>query len=120
MALIDDVTRFPRAHNLESYLGLVPGERSSSEKRLRLGITKRGDSFERWLLVEAGWSILRSRRVDCFELRRWGEGIASRRGKKVAAVALARRLAGILYAMLRDNKLFDPTRIGSHPRRKAA
>ena len=120
VALIDDVTRFPRAHNLESYLGLVPGERSSSEKRLRLGITKRGDSFERWLLVEAGWSILRSRRVDCFELRRWAEGIASRRGKKIAAVALARRLAGILYAMLRDNKPFDPTRIGSHSRRKAA
>ena len=120
VALIDDVTRFPTAHRVESYLGLVPSEWSSSERRLRMGITKRGDSRVRWLLVEACWSILRSRRLDCRELRRWAEGIATRRGRKIAVVALARRLAGILYAMLRDNKPYDPTRIGTHTRRKAA
>jgi len=54
----------------------------------------------------------RSQRPECQALRRWAEGIAARRGKKVAVVALARRLAGILWAMLRDEKPFDPTRLG--------
>ena len=120
VALVDDVSRFKKAHKLERYVGLIPREWSSSEKRLKLGITKRGDSFVRWLLVEASWSIMTSRRPDTFELRSWAEKIAGRRKRKVAVVALARRLAGILYAMLRDNKPFDPTRIGQSTRTKVA
>lgn len=118
VAVVDDVGRFSKAHKLESYLGLIPGEWSSSEKRIKLGITKRGDSHVRWLLVEASWSILRSRQPSCLELQRWTHGIAARRGRNVAVVALARRLAGILYAMLRDNRPFDPTRLNDHPRRR--
>lgn len=122
VALIDEVGRFPRAHALESYLGLVPSEWSSSEKRLQGRITKAGDTRVRWLLVEAGWTIMRSRRLDCQPLRSWAEGVAARRGRKVAAVALARRLAGILYAMLRDGTDYDPTRLqqGSHRRTRPA
>jgi transposase len=118
MALIDDVGRFPRAHAVESYVGLVPSEWSSSEKRLQGRITKAGDTRVRWLLVEAGWTIMRSRRPECQPLRSWAEGVAARRGRKVAAVALARRLAGILYAMLRDGTDYDPSRLqqGSHRR----
>jgi transposase len=122
VALIDEVGRFPRAHALESYLGLVPSEWSSSEKRLQGRITKAGDTRVRWLLVEAGWTIMRSRRLDCQPLRSWAEGVAARRGRKVAAVALARRLAGILYAMLRDGTAYDPTCLqqGSHRRTRPA
>jgi len=116
VALIDDVRRFRTAHKVESYLGLVPGEWSSSEKRLQLGITKRGDSRVRWLLVEASWSILNGNRLECLELKRWAQGIAARRGSNVAVVALARRLSGILFAMLRDNKPFDPTRLNTNRR----
>jgi transposase len=118
VAVVDDVNRFAKAHKLESYLGLIPGEWSSSEKRIKLSITKRGDSRVRCLLVEASWSILNSRQLGCFELQRWAQGIAARRGRNVAVVALARRLAGILYAMLRDNEPFDPTRLHDHPRRR--
>jgi transposase len=120
VALIDDVTRFSKAHRLESYLGLVPSEWSSSERRIKVGITKRGDSRVRWLLVEVAWSIFTARRLDCYELRRWAQGIATRRGRKVAVVALARRLAGILYAMLRDGEPFDPTKLGTSRRPTAA
>ena len=56
----------------------------------------------RRLLVQAAVSMLRRRDPRTAELREWALGIAARRGKKVAVVALARRLAGILYAMLRD------------------
>ena len=52
--------------------------------------------------VEAGWRILRSKSEDTAALRAWALLIAARRGKRIAVVALARRLAGILYAMWRD------------------
>lgn len=62
----------------------------------------------RWLLVQAAVSILRCRDPQTDALRRWAMGIAARRGKKIAVVALARRLAGLLYAMLRDGTTYDP------------
>jgi len=102
VAALDEVTRFPGAHQVEAYLGLVPSEYSSGERQLRGRITKRGNSRMRWLLVEAGWRILRSRRSECAALRAWAMQIAARRGKRIAVVALARRLSGILYAMWRD------------------
>jgi transposase len=120
VALIDQVSRFAKAHKFESYLGVVPSEWSSSERRTKEGITKRGDTRARWLLVEAGWAILIHPRWDTLELRNWALKIAARRGRKVAVVALARRLAGILYAMLRDNKPYDPTRLAARPSQGAA
>ena len=58
----------------------------------------------RYLLVEAAWRVLRTKDPAAAALRVWAEGIAQRRGRSIAAVALARRLAGILYAMWRDGK----------------
>jgi len=111
VATVDDVKRFRSAHEVEAYLGIVPGERSSGEKR-RIGrLTKAGNSRVRWLLVEAGWRILRSKSPETAALRAWALRIAGRRGKRVAAVALARRLAGILYAMWRDGAEYDARKI---------
>jgi transposase len=111
VATIDDVTRFRSAHQFEAFLGLVPGERSSGEQR-RIGrITKAGNVRARYLLVEAGWRILRSRDAALQALRGWALSIAARRGKRIAVVALARRLAGILYAMWRDGRPYDATRL---------
>ncbi len=80
----------------------VPTEYSSGEKQRRGAITKAGNPRMRWLLVEAAWGVLRSKRPDTADLRAWAERIAVRRGRRTAVVALARRLAGILYAMWRD------------------
>ena len=102
VAALDEVTRFPSAHQVGSYLGLVPSEYSSGERQHRGRITKRGNARMRSLLVEAGWRILRSRKSECTALRAWAMQIAARRGKRIAVVALARRLSGILYAMWRD------------------
>jgi len=65
----------------------------------------------RWLLVQAAISILRLRRLETALLRAWAERIALRRGRKIAVVALARRLAGILYAMMRDGTTYRPAPI---------
>ena len=102
VATLDDITRFATAHQVEAYLGLVPSERSSGERQRRGRITKAGNTRLRWLLVEAAWRVLRSSRADAAPLRTWAERIALRRGKRIAAVAVARRLAGVLYAMWRD------------------
>lgn len=111
VATIDDVTRFRSAHQFEAYLGVVPSERSSGEQR-RIGrITKAGNARARYLLVEAGWRILRSKEAETEALRTWAGAIATRRGKRIAVVALARRLAGILYAMWRDQRPYDATRL---------
>jgi transposase len=60
VAALDVVARFANAHQVEAYLSLTPSEYSSGDRRLRGRITKRGDVRTRWLLVEAGWRILRS------------------------------------------------------------
>ena len=52
------------------------------------------------------------KKAESARLREWADGIALRRGKHVAAVALARRLAGILYAMWRDQSEYDPNEVG--------
>lgn len=111
VAALDDVARFHNAHQVEAYLGLVPSEYSSGDRRLRGRITKRGDVRMRWLLVEAGWRILRSTNPDVAGLKAWGERVARRRSKRIAVVALARRIAGILYAMWRDEQAYQPRAI---------
>jgi transposase len=103
VAALDDVTRFQNAHQVQAYLGLVPSEYSSGDHRLRGRITKRGDARMRWLLVETAWRILRSPNAALAGLKAWALAIAGRRGKRIATVALARRVAGILYAMWRDD-----------------
>ncbi len=108
LAAVDDAQRFRHAHQLEAYLGLVPREYTSGETQRRGPITKAGHSRTRWLLIQAAVSILRRHPPLAEELRTWALRIAARRGKQVAVVALARRLAGILYALLRDGSVFAP------------
>ena len=120
VATLDDVRRFRHAHQVEAYLGLVPREHSSGETQRRGHITKAGHTRVRWLLVQAAVSILRRRPPTTDALRRWALHIAARRGKQIAVVALARRLAGILYALLRDGTVYEPRAAASSPGRHAA
>ena len=95
--IIGRAERFPCGKQIASYLGLVPLEESSGQRR-RLGhITKQGNSLLRFLLVEAAQVTVRSDpewRSKYFHL-------ATRRGRKIAKVAMARRLAVRLYWMWR-------------------
>ena len=84
-------------------------------------ITKAGNGRTRWLLIEAAWCILRrKRKPETAALRDWAEKIALRRGRTIAAVALARRLTGILYAMWRDGTDYDPATLTVEGRQKRA
>lgn len=106
VATIDDVSRFTTAHRLESYLGLTPGENSSSMRQRRTSLTKAGSPQMRRLLVQAAWSAMRYAKGHPMVV--WAEKIADRRGRNIAAIALARKLAGILFAMWRDKTVYSP------------
>jgi transposase len=106
VAAIDDVSRFPTGHAVQSFLGLTPGERSSSERQQRTGITKAGPAPVRRALVQAAWNLRRFRPADPISL--WASQIEQRRGKFVATVAVARKLAGVLFALWRDGSRYEP------------
>jgi transposase len=108
VSAVDEVGRFAAAHQLESYLGLTPGDDSSGERQRRTGITKAGSARVRWALVQAAWTAIRVRPED--PLAQWTAGVMQRRGKRVGIVAAARKLAGILFAMWRDQTTYDPPR----------
>jgi transposase len=106
VAALDDVARFSTSHAVQSYLGLTPGERSSSERQQRTGITKAGPAPVRRVLVQAAWNLRRFRPADPISL--WAAQIEQRRGKFVATVAVARKLAGVLFAIWRDGSRYEP------------
>ncbi len=109
--IIGEGDRFHCGKQVASYLGLVPLEDSSGNRR-RLGhITKQGSSILRFLLVEAAQVTVRS-------LPEWRSKyfhLALRRGRKIAKVAMARKLAVCLYWMWRKGWNYEQlTKFGSH------
>lgn len=105
-AAVDDASRFKRSRTAGAYFGLLPRRHQSGELDWTGRITKQGDGTVRKLLYEAANSIL-TRTKQSFALKAWALKIAKRRGLRKARVALARRLAVIMHAMLRDGTLFE-------------
>ena len=90
---LGDIARFPSAKQVASYVGLTPRIRASAG-RIRAGhISKEGNRLLRWVLVLAATQAVRRPGP----LRTWFHAVKKRRGKKVARVALARRLAEIVF-----------------------
>ena len=115
VAALDDVSRFTGAGQVTSYLGLVPREYSSGKRQYRGRILRSAHPHVQSLLVQAAWRLSRSSSPDTAGLRAWALAITRRRGKKVAMVALARRLARILFAMWRDESEYHANRIRTTP-----
>lgn len=110
-ATVDDVGRFATPGAVTSYLGLVPREDSSGERQRKGAITKAGPSRMRVLLIQSAWHLWRSP-AGSATLHAWARRLGERRGRRIAVVALARRLARILWAMWRDGRNFEPARVG--------
>lgn len=109
---LGDVHRFEHSGNVASYLGLIPSENSSSNRR-RLGhITKQGNALLRGLLVEAGQSAARKDP----DLRRAYQRLKHRKQYSgIAKVMVARKLAIRLYWILRSNQPYTPARMQGSP-----
>ena len=105
VAAIDDPSRIRRSRDIGAYLGLVPKRSQSGEVDYTGGIFKCGDRRVRMLLYEAA-NVMLTRYKDQLKLKDWAFAIAQQSTMCKARVALARRLAIIMHAMLRDGTEF--------------
>jgi hypothetical protein len=99
---LGDWRRFRSQADVASYAGLAPGFRESSGKAKQLGITKEGSRLLRWAMIELAWRMVRSS-------RKWGRHFTRlevRVGSKKAIVAIARRLLGVIFALLRTGQRY--------------
>jgi len=105
LAYTDGVQRFGGSREYCSYFGLVPKLDQSGDSRRVGHITKHGPSVVRWLLCEAAWkSVAKSQSLKAFYERvRGGDA----RRKKIAIVAVSRKLLSIMRAMLTTGELFN-------------
>jgi transposase len=95
---LGDIDRFRNTKAVCAYPGLVPVVRQSGGKKPKdLRITKEGSGLLRWALVEASWRLVRA----SAKWRAFFDRLRKRSGGKRAIVAVARKLLGVLYAMLR-------------------
>jgi transposase len=109
---IGSIERFPRPASLANYWGLTPGCRNSGEATDRLGsITKQGSALARFILGQLVMHVLRRDAA----MRAWYARIKKRRGAKIARVAVMRRLATIIWHMV---KYHEPYVIGGPPPRR--
>lgn len=102
LATIGNIRRFPSAHNLTSYAGLVPCQHQSGKHSFHGHITKAGDTLLRWLMVEAARTAVR---WDP-HWRRVHARIAHRRGSNIATVAVARKLLVCVWHLLTDKAIY--------------
>ena len=111
MAVIGDVTRFPSARKLVGYLGLDPRVRQSGTTCARTGrISKEGAASARRVLCEAAQAALRTPGP----LHAFGQRVTARRGRQIAIVAVARKLASIAWRLLtsgEDYAYASPSRV---------
>ena len=110
VAVLDDVERFDNARQVSAYLGLVPRQYQSGETDRNGRITKRGSRLLRTMLLECAWASLR--------YNPWAKEVYDRicggqkTRKKKAALALARKIGVVAWAMLKHGTDWDPQRMG--------
>ena len=100
VATIGDAKSFKNARQLAAWLGLVPRQHSSGGKSVLLGISKRGDSYLRTLLIHGARAVIRVAERKPGYAQSWLGQLLGRRQKNVAAVALANKNARIVWALL--------------------
>jgi transposase len=108
MTAIEDPANFRHSRSVGAWLGLTTRRYQSGEVDHDGHISRRGDAHLRGLLYEAATVILTRSRADS-DLRSWGLRLREKVGFKRAAVAVARKLAVIMHAMLRSGELFNRT-----------
>ncbi|MBL0168896.1 MAG: IS110 family transposase [Propionivibrio sp.] len=105
VASIGDAKSFDNGRQLAAWLGIVPRQNSSGGKQTLLGISKRGDTYLRTLLIHGSRAVIRVAERKVNHANSWLAGVMGRRNKNVAAVALANKNARIVWALLaRDRR----------------
>ena len=100
IAAVGDVSVFKNGRHFSAWLGLVPKQHSTGGQTRLLGISKRGDSYLRKLLIHGARSTLRWARLKTDGRSQWMRGLLERRGWNRTAVAVANKNARIVWALL--------------------
>jgi transposase len=104
VASIGDAKSFESGRQLAAWLGIVPRQNSSGGKQTLLGISKRGDTYLRTLLIHGARAVIRVAEGKANHAGSWLAGVMGRRNKNVAAVALANKNARIVWALLAHDR----------------
>ena len=107
VATVGNATEYKNGRQLAAWLGLVPKQCSSGGKQLLLGISKRGDTYLRTLLIHGARAVIRFAENKA-EPESWLRKLITRRNKNIAAVALANKNARIIWALLVKDTTFHP------------
>ena len=116
MATVGNATEFKNSRQLAAWMGLVPKQHSSGGKQNLLGISKRGDTYLRTLLIHGARAVIRFAENKAAP-DPWLCKLIARRNKNIAAVALANKNARVIWALLAKGKIYEP---GYTPAAKAA
>ena len=107
VATVGDAREFKNGRQLAAWLGLVPKQHSSGGKPTLLGISKRGDTYLRTLMIHGARAVIRFAENKA-EPNVWLGKLMARRNKNIAAVALANKNARVVWALLANNRIFRP------------
>ena len=110
VATVGNATEFKSGRQLSAWFGLVPKQYSSGGKQLLLGISKRGDTYLRTLLIHGARAVIRLAENKT-KPESWLCKLMVRRNKNIAAVTLANKNARIIWALLVKGKTYCPNYI---------
>jgi len=117
VASLGDAKAFTNGRQVAAWLGIVPRQDSSGGKPKLLGISKHGDVYLRTLLIHGARAVLRHVEHRPDPTDSWLKRLMARRGKNVAAVALANKNARIAWALLAHQREFEPEYVSKAPSR---
>jgi len=121
IASLGNVTNFKNGRQLSAWLGLVPKQHSSGGKEQLLGISKRGDVYLRTLLIQGARSLLNAKfrytteeqrsNKDFSKFTAWMLILEEKRGHNRTVVAIANKLARVVFALLSNNYDYDENKV---------
>lgn len=107
VAAIGDINAFKNGRELAAWLGLVPRQHSTGGKSTLLGISKRGDTYLRTLLIHGGRTVVRVADKHRDQRSQWISQLDARRGKNISAVAVANKNARVAWALLSQRTTYQ-------------
>lgn len=111
VAAVGDGAQFANGRQMSAAFGLTPRQHSSGSKERLMGISKRGDTYLRTMLIHGARSVIRTANGKADRLSQWVTRLAERRHPNVAAAALANKTTRMAWAMLKNGTDYEPNRI---------
>jgi transposase len=111
IAQVGDAKHFLNSRSLPAWLGLTPKHYASGNKIKNQGISKRGDCYLRTLLIHGARSVVNNFKDQNDPLKQFANRIEKRRGKNIAIVAVAHKMARIMWVILSKNQSYNPNHI---------